>query len=309
VVIVFGSINLDLVVRVARLPRPGETLAGDSFASHSGGKGANQALAARRAGANVALFGAVGKDSFATAALRPLEDAAVDLSHVRRVDAPTGIALIHVDPSGENCITIVAGANASADPAAVRDDLLVRGTTVVMQLEVPLPAVRALAARAHARGARAILNAAPARALPTVLLQALDALIVNEIEATAIATALRAPALPEAFAGAIHRRFGCAAIVTLGAQGAIMAADGALVRAAAPPVRVIDTTGAGDAFTGSFAAAIDRGASWTHALAAGVAAGSLACAAMGAQTALPAAAAIGRLASKVESALVSHSLN
>ncbi len=134
-------------------------------------------------------------------------------------------------------------------------------------------------------------------------------LIVNEIEAAAIAAALRAPALPEAFAGAIHRRFGCATIVTLGAQGAIMAADGALVRAAAPSVRVIDTTGAGDAFTGSFAAALDRGASWPHALAAGVAAGSLACAAMGAQTALPAAAAIGRLASKVESALVSHSLD
>ena len=196
-IVVFGSINVDLVAHVARLPHPGETVTADSFASHPGGKGANQALAARRAGAEVALIGAVGNDGFAAAALQSLEDAAVDLTRVRRVDAPTGIALIHVESSGENCITIVAGANASADAAQVPDELLAVDTTVVMQLEVPLPAVCALAARAHQRGARTILNAAPSHALPADLLESLDALIVNETEATAIAAALPAPALPE----------------------------------------------------------------------------------------------------------------
>ncbi len=140
-IIVFGSINLDLVAQVKQLPRPGETVAGFAFAAHAGGKGANQALAARRLGADVVLVAAVGRDDFAGVALRPLEDAAIDLSRVARVDVTTGVALIHVDARGENCITIVAGANAYADPASVPDALLRAGTTVVMQLEVPLDAV------------------------------------------------------------------------------------------------------------------------------------------------------------------------
>src|SRR5690349_5724410 len=127
-IVVFGSINLDLVARVARLPRPGETLAGDGFATHPGGKGANQALAARRAGADVTLAGSVGNDTFASQALRGLAEAGVDLAHVHRTDAPTGVALIHVDAQGQNSITVVAGANAHADPARVPDSLLAPGT-------------------------------------------------------------------------------------------------------------------------------------------------------------------------------------
>jgi ribokinase len=306
VIVVFGSVNLDLVARVDRLPRPGETVAGLAFAAHAGGKGANQALAARRAGAEVALVAAIGRDDFARAALRSVEAAAIDLSRVARLDAPTGVALIHVDARGENCITVVAGANAQIDPGSLPDDLLQAGTTVVMQLEVPLEAVANVAARARARGARTVLNAAPARALPRALLAAIDALIVNEIEAAAVAAGLDAPPAPDAFAQDLHRRFGCATIVTLGAEGALMAANGTLVRAPAPPVGVVDTTGAGDAFAGAFAAALDRGEPWSRALAAGVAAGSLACTVAGAQLEVSSAADIAALANTVSSRLHSQ---
>ena len=303
-IVVFGSINLDLVAHVARLPRPGETITGEGFAAHPGGKGANQALAARHAGADVALIGAVGNDAFATPALRNLSQAGVDLQHVARVDAPTGVALIHVDASGQNSITVVAGANARADPAAVPDSLLASGATLLMQLELPLEAVGALAVRAHARAVRVILNAAPMQSLSKSLLSAIDVLVVNEIEASSMGELLDAPTTPELFAIEVCRRFGCATVVTLGAAGALAAVGTTLIRASAPVLRAIDTTGAGDAFTGVLAAALHSGTPWNRALAMSVAAGSLACTAAGAQSALPAFGAIDALASTVESKLV-----
>ena len=136
-VVVFGSINLDLVARVARLPRPGETLAGSSFATSPGGKGANQALAARRAGAVVALFGAVGRDAFAAPALALLDEAGIDLAGVRATDAATGVALIHVDDAGQNAITVVPGANALARAADVPDAVLGPATMLMLQFETP----------------------------------------------------------------------------------------------------------------------------------------------------------------------------
>ncbi len=308
-ILVFGSINLDLVARVQRLPRPGETLTGDSFATLPGGKGANQALAARRAGAAVAFAGAVGDDTFATPALSGLVEAKVDLAAVRRIASPTGIALVHVDVTGQNCITVIPGANAHADAGAVSDAQLAPVTTLLLQLEVPLEAIVEIVARARAAGARIVLNAAPARALPPQLLSALDVLIVNEIEAASLAAGFGMHAMPEAFAPATMRRFGCATVVTLGAQGVLAATSGRLVRLAAPPTKVVDSTGAGDAFTGALAAALDRGTAWPRALAEGVAAGSLACGIAGAQAALPTAAAIHRLAVKVESTLVSTPLD
>lgn len=308
-ILVFGSVNLDLIARVPTLPRPGETLPGESFAALPGGKGANQALAARRAGATVALAGAVGNDAFATLSLAGLVEANVDLTAVRTVAAPTGIALVHVDATGQNCITVIAGANAHANPDAITDALLAPVTTLLLQLEVPLGAVMNIATRARARGARIVLNAAPALALPAQLLSAVDVLIVNEIEAASLAATLGLHAMPEAFAPAMLRRFGCATVITLGAQGVLAATSGRLMRLAAPPVQVVDTTGAGDAFAGALAAALDRGAPWSRALAEGVAAGSLACATAGAQPSLPQSAAIHRLAVKVESSLVSHSLD
>ena len=164
-VVVFGSINLDLAARVASIPRPGETLLGTSFLTAPGGKGANQALAARRAGASVAMFGAVGRDAFAGHALANLATCGVDLSGVAPVDASTGVALITVDARGENAITVVAGANAHARASQVPEDCLSPNSTLLMQLEVPVGEVAALARRARARGMRVVLNGAPAAAL------------------------------------------------------------------------------------------------------------------------------------------------
>jgi ribokinase len=302
--VVFGSINLDLVAHVARLPGPGETIAGESFAMHPGGKGANQALAARRAGADVVLVGAVGNDAFAAPALRNLVDAGVDLQGLARVDAPTGVALIHVDGTGENSITLVAGANAHADPAILPDSLLAAGATLLMQLEVPFHAVHELAVRARKHGARVILNAAPAHPLSISLLSLIDVLVVNEIEAAALSTQLGPAATPEAFALDVARHFGCATAVTVGAAGAFAVVGSTLIRASAPVLHAIDTTGAGDAFTGVLAAALHREIPWNHSLAMSVAAGSLACTAVGAQAALPAFGTIDSVASTVESNLI-----
>jgi len=306
-IVVFGSINLDVVARVARLPRAGETVAGDALAVLPGGKGANQALAARRAGAAVAMAGAAGNDVFAAMALGELAAAGVDLAAVARVDAPTGMALIHVDAQGENSITVIPGANARADATAIPDAMLGPGSTLLLQLEVPIAAVAAVATRARRCGARVVLNAAPAHELPPALLGALHVLIVNELEAAALGRTLGTATGPEGFATAIHRRHHCATIVTLGAGGALAAADGDLLRVPAPSIGVLDTTGAGDAFTGALAAALDRGAAWPRALAEGVAAGSLACLAAGAQPALPSAAAIDELARAVEATVVARS--
>jgi ribokinase len=300
VIVVFGSINLDLVARVPRLPRPGETLMGEQFSALPGGKGANQALAARRAGARVALVGAVGNDAFATTALAGLAAAGVDLTRVARVDAATGVALIHVDRGGENGITVIAGANAHADAGSVPDTLLAAGNMLLMQLELPVATVHTLARRARAGGARVVLNAAPAQPLPIALFELLDVLVVNEIEADAIAAALAMSPLPESFAAAMHRRFGMAAVVTLGAGGVLGIADGLCWRITAPTIEVQDTTGAGDAFTGALVAALDRGGDWPQALAEGVAAGSLACLGAGAQAALPSAGKVHELAARLQ---------
>jgi ribokinase len=287
-VVVFGSINLDLVTRVARFPAPGETLAALSFATHPGGKGANQALAAARAGARARLFGAVGSDTFAAAALELLHAGAVELGGVARVSGATGCATILVDAEGENCIAIAAGANAQVDPGAVPDAALSAATTLVLQNEVPEPANAALIARARRLGARIVLNAAPARPLPIDLLSQLDILVVNEHEAAVLAAQHGWPTDAAAFAralSAISPRLAVA--VTLGRRGALLRSEAATLSAAPPRVDVRDTTGAGDAFVGALAAALDRGATLRDALCCGVAAGTLACTIHGAQASLP----------------------
>ena len=307
-IVVFGSINVDLTARVERFPLPGETIAGLSFAVVAGGKGANQALAARRAGAAVAMVGAIGNDAFASTGVGGLSGAGVDISAVRRIDGPTGIAVIVVDARGQNSIVVVPGANGSVAAEDLGDAALGPGTTLVMQLEVPLTAVVGVTHRARARGARVVLNAAPAMELPATLLSAIDVLIVNEHEAEALAAPCSVSSAPESFAAEMHRRFSCAVVVTLGARGALAVVDGGkFLRAAAPPVGVVDTTGAGDALVGALAAALDRGAFWPRALAEGVAAGSLACEVAGAQAALPMAGPIAVLAAQVEATIADHS--
>ena len=294
-IVVFGSINVDLVARVPRLPRPGETLTGESFAMLPGGKGANQALSAQRAGGDVRLFGCVGRaDALAAAALRMLAQSSVDIAGVAQCDELTGVALIHVDDRGENCITIVPGANARARAAQVPDALLSTQTIVLMQLEVPLDEVASLARRARLRGARVVLNAAPAAKLPRPLLDDINVLVVNETEAMTLCDIAVADVrdaarrLASDWSGSI--------VVTRGALGAFYVDHGEAGVQHAPPVDVVDTVGAGDAFTGAFAAALDRGDCFASAVRQGVAAGSLACRAKGAQDSLPAREAIAELA-------------
>ena len=285
-IVVFGSINLDLVARVARIPAPGETLAGTAFVTAPGGKGANQALAARQAGAYVALYGAVGHDDFARAALANLVAAGVDLSGVASVDAPTGVALINVDVHGENAITVVAGANAQARADQVPQDALGPGNTLLMQLETPIGEVSELAARARAAGARVVLNAAPASPLPDTLMRNVDILVVNEHEAASCAQALGLSPDPTTFLPRMRERFGTTVVLTLGKRGALAWIDDTVHEIAPPAVMVVDSTGAGDALTGALAAALDCGASLADALAAGVAAGAAVCTYRGAQRAV-----------------------
>lgn len=285
-VVVFGSINLDLVARVARIPAPGETLSGSTFATLPGGKGANQALAARRAGADVALYGAVGRDHFASAALANLVAAGVQLDGVAQVEIATGVALIHVDDRGENAITVVPGANGRARAAQVPDHRLAAGNTLLLQLEVPVTEVEALAMRAHRAGARVVLNAAPAVRLSPALLRSLDVLVVNEHEASTYAKALGAPDDPMGFVDYAREQFGIAVVLTLGARGAVTLINAQQVWLDSPRVEVIDSTGAGDALAGALVAALDRGASVPGALAEGVAAGAVACTYHGAQSTL-----------------------
>jgi ribokinase len=295
-IIVFGSINVDLVAQVENLPAPGETLAGTALAVLPGGKGANQALAARRAGAEVCMAGAVGRDAFAAIALANLETSGIDLTGVAAVDAATGVALIHVDRRGENAITVIAGANELARASQVPDNMLDVATTLLMQLEVPATEVAALVRRAHAHLTRVIVNASPAMALPDDLLRGIDVLVVNAPEAAALAASLGVAATPEEFARGVAGRHGNAVVVTLGGRGALACQGDERIHVDAPHVATLDTTGAGDALTGALAAALDRGAPLRMALAEGVAAGALACTGQGAQAALPDQRAIRALA-------------
>jgi ribokinase len=301
-VVVFGSINLDLVTRVPRLPSPGETLIGSGFASYPGGKGANQALAAARAGAVVRMYGAVGRDGAAASALVLLRAGTVDVAGIRAVDAPTGCATILVDDAGENAIVVVPGANERVDPDAVPDAVLGAGTVLLLQHEVPSSANAALVARAARAGTRIVLNAAPARPLNRKLLAMIATLIVNVSEAAALAPLFGWPAEAGAFAAAAAAAIdGLEVVVTRGAAGAISVRGHDRIHVPAPNVEVIDTTGAGDAFVGAFAAALDAGDDRPRALSIAIAAGSLACTMHGAQPALPARDAIDALLLSVTS--------
>jgi ribokinase len=296
-IVVFGSINLDLVTRVENIPGPGETTLGGDYATSPGGKGANQALAARRAGARVVMVGAVGKDSFAAEALALLKADGVDLSATREVAAPTGAAFIAVDAHGENAIVVASGANRLAVAKQLEALALGATDTLVLQRETPPPEVEAAAIHAKAKGARVILNLAPAGPPGEKLLAALDILVVNEHEALTLGAALKLTTHePEEVASYVDRTLGLACIVTLGPAGAVGYAKGVCFAAPAPKVDVVDTTGAGDTFVGAFAAALDSGTSFETAMKRGLAAGSLACTKPGAQPSMPYVVAIEALA-------------
>ncbi|HEY3912571.1 MAG TPA: ribokinase [Stellaceae bacterium] len=277
-ILVFGSINVDLVVPVPHLPGPGETVLGGDYALLAGGKGANQALAARRADAEVVLAGAVGTDAFAAVALDPLSRAGIDTRLVRHVAQPTGCAAIMVSRGGENAIAVASGANAAVRADQVPAELLGPGTILLAQMEVPPGETVALIRRAWACGGSIVLNLAPALPIDPELLGDIDVLVANEGEAAALGPS------PAATARSLRRGL----VVTRGPAGAVAyLAEGGTMTVPALPIVPVDTTGAGDTFVGVLAAALDNGASLEPALRRASAAAGLACLAHGAQTAMP----------------------
>ena len=285
---VFGSINVDLVTRVSRMPKAGETVRGSDYRLIPGGKGANQALAARRAGARVRLCGAVGDDGMAEVALAALTAGGVDLSGIARIAGPTGLAVITVDEAGDNAIIISPGANAHARAASIRADALGRGDTLLMQMEVPFAESRAAGGQARAAGARTVLSIAPYTPLSADDVAPFDLIIVNQHEAADLARHLGVVAGDaEASVAALAARLDRTVIATLGPDGAVAAGAAGTVRVPALAVTPVDTTGAGDAFAGVLAATLDAGADLKTAMARAAVAGSLACTHEGAQPSFP----------------------
>jgi ribokinase len=292
-ILVFGSLNADLVFEVQVLPRPGETVLSPGYALAPGGKGANQAAAAAKAGAAVRMVGHLGDDSFGHFLREALAQAGVDCAGIALAQAATGVAVIGVERGGENQIIVGSGANLATREGQVADADLRPGVTLLCQNEVEPAATFALLERAARRGARTILNLAPAAPVPAAVLDATDVLVVNELEA-ATAAGLRAGEAhePQVLAGDLAKRHGLTCVVTLGAAGAIAQGPAGGWRIGALPVEPVDTTGAGDAFVGVLAAALDQGLDLPDALRRASVAAGLACTRLGAQTSQPAAAEI-----------------
>ena len=268
-VLVLGSLNVDLVTSVERHPRPGETVLGDGLSRLAGGKGANQAVAARAAGVEVTMVGCVGADAGGAAYRKRLAGRGIDVAHVRTVSGePTGTALIAVSDDAENAIIVVPGANAALDDREVEAvESLTVGDVLLLQLEVPLPVVCRAARRAAARGVRVVINIAPYAALPADVIALADPVIANEHEAVALAESGAVP-------GSL--------LVTYGANGTSWNGRTWSARSV-PHHQVLDTTGAGDAFCGALAAALALGHDESHAMDAALAAGASAVRRVGAQ--------------------------
>jgi ribokinase len=289
VIIVFGSINLDLIFALPSIPRAGETVLGASTQIEPGGKGANQAVAAARDGATVLMAGAVGRDALAAGTLSLLQQAGVDLARVAEVDGSTGCAAIVVDLMGANAIAVGSGANLFARASQVEEAILGPHATLVLQMEVAPGQTAALVERAHAAGTRIILNLAPAAALPEHVLRMVNVLVVNETEARWLAAHLGCSFL----ASALRERLGGVAVVlTRGGDGADVAVADADWHEPARAVEALDTTAAGDCFVGVMAHRLDRGETLRHAVERASIAAALCCTRRGSQNSLPTAAEI-----------------
>jgi ribokinase len=284
---VFGSINVDLLMRVPAFPRPGETIRGEDVVIAPGGKGANQALAARRMQSAVTFVGSVGKDGFADVALSSLREAGVDTTNVAVGEKPTGMALIAVDRNAENQIIVSPGANAETEAAALEKLNTKADDIFLVQRELSDDTTMEGLRWAKSRRLHRILNAAPADGMPKEFLAACDTLIVNQREAVTIAETVGLMSEPSAFARDLARRCGIVVIVTLGSDG-VVACDGETeYRIKGLPTAIVDTTGAGDAFVGAMAAAMSERMDLRACLERGAAAGSLACQHFGAQASAP----------------------
>ncbi len=290
-IVVFGSINLDLIGKVSRIPRPGETVPGSDFATAPGGKGANQALAARRAGATVKMVGAAGKDAMGDQALQLLAEGGVDLRDVKRLDVAQGVAMILVDGAGENVIGILPGANAEVsieDAEGTLAALTDRDVLVVQQEIAPGSTIRALSV-ARARGARTILNTAPFVGTTREAAKRADIVVANETEFALLAGEGDLAGKMEGYVRATGRTI----IVTLGPEGArARTPDGVVISVPAHKVTPVDTVGAGDTFVGYLAAGLEAGLDLEAAMKRAAVAASLACLKPGAQPAIPTAAEV-----------------
>lgn len=304
--LVVGSANADLVIGVERRPAAGETVLGSDLAVHPGGKGANQAVAAARLGARTALLARIGDDAYGRLLLESQRAAGVDTVGVLVGGAPTGIALITVDPSGDNSIVVSPGANGRLTPQDVRAaaGLFHASRVVSAQLEIPLETVVEVV-RNLAPGSRFVLNPSPPRPLPAEVLAACDPLIVNEHEAkvilgeaeagTAAAGETAADDRPEEWARLLLAKGPKSVVVTLGSQGALVASAEGVERVAAVKVDAVDTTGAGDSFTAALAWKLGAGSSLARAAAYAARVGAVAVTRRGAQESFPTASEVDAL--------------
>ena len=287
---VIGSVNMDLIATTPRLPEPGETVTGTDFTTAQGGKGANQALAAQRAGAAVKMCGAVGNDTFATEALALLDDAGTGLGLVRHVEGPTGTALILVGGDGENMIAVIPGANGevTAKDAERAVAEMTANDTLVLQMEIPEAAIEAALKAAKARSVRSVLNIAPLTDAVERLAPLADIVIANETEFARLSgrpAETREAARTEV--EALHARTGQCLIVTLGGEGVLWARDGKVEHVPSLKIKPVDTVGAGDTFCGYLAQGLDSGMEFATAVRRAAVAGALACLKPGAQPSIP----------------------
>ena len=297
---VFGSLNVDYIFQVPQLPAPGETVLASNMQVLPGGKGANQAVAAARAGAKVCMVGAVGRDGLSEIALAGLLDVGVDTSAVAQSPKPTGTAAINVDAQGENAITVSSGANLDARGDSLNEENLTPRTTLLLQMEAPMTAMADLIQRARKKEACIVWNLAPMQSVDLSLLKQVDCLIVNEGELNQLHSEFHPIPKPnhcsakdvEQKAWDIFTLTGQSVVVTLGANGTLAVHNNTLLTVPALAISPVDTVGAGDAFTGAFTAALDRGETFLVALRWGNVAGGLACLETGAQSSLPTAAKI-----------------
>jgi ribokinase len=290
-IVVVGSINMDLIARGERIPRPGETIVGGGFRTVPGGKGANQAVASARLGANVRIIGRVGADAFGDLMLENLHKAGVEASAVGRdAEEASGIALIMIDEAAQNSILVAPGANMRLTPAHVEaaEAVIAAADVLLVQLEIMPETVLRAAELAHAHGVQVVLNPAPARPLPAGLHRLVDVLIPNEYEA-ALMTGAPVGSVEEAKAAAqmLLALGPQTVIITLGGRGSLLVQAGISQHFPAFKVTPVDTTAAGDAFVGCFATALAEGAALEEAVRWGNAAGALAATRLGAQPSLP----------------------
>ena len=287
-IIVIGSLNADLVVRAPRFPAPGETISGEDLVIIPGGKGANQAVAAARHGASVAMVGRIGNDSFGPMLTQNLQKNNVDTTNVKNDPSATGTAIIVVDADGQNSIVLSPGANGQVTPTDVDSISFQDADILLLQFEIPLEAVIHAASTARQNGLRVILNPAPAQSIPNSLLADIDILVPNESELQLLTSMpVSDVASAEPAAQALLAKGVKTVIVTLGSNGALLVMSEQTTHIPAFRVDVVDTTAAGDAFIGGLAAALLKSNSLEEAVHYGNASGALAATKFGAQPSLP----------------------